>query len=69
MLGDRYERPKGSGKVPVDPEAAFMQVINNMLASQRTMSQSLAQVVDRLARGHPRYTSPACSIGELGSRQ
>jgi hypothetical protein len=27
-----------------------MQVINDMLASQRTMSQSLAQVVDRLAR-------------------
>jgi preprotein translocase subunit SecY len=27
-----------------------MQVINGMLASQRTMSQSLAQVVDRLAR-------------------
>jgi hypothetical protein len=27
-----------------------MQVINDMLASQQTMSQSLAQVVDRLAR-------------------
>ena len=26
-----------------------MQVINDMLASQRTMSQSLAQVADRLA--------------------
>jgi hypothetical protein len=38
MLGDRYERPKGSGKAPVDPEATFMQVINDMLASQRTMS-------------------------------
>ena len=49
-LGDRYERPEGSGKAPVDPEASFMQVINDMLASQRTMSQSLAQVVDRLAR-------------------
>jgi hypothetical protein len=34
MLGDRYERPEGSGKGPVDPETAFMQVINDMLASQ-----------------------------------
>jgi hypothetical protein len=50
MLGDRYERPEGSGKAPVDPEIAFMQVINDMLASQWTMSESLAQVVDRLAR-------------------
>jgi hypothetical protein len=50
MLGDRYERPEGNGKAHVDPEATFMQVINDMLASQRTMSQSLAQVVDRLAR-------------------
>ena len=50
MLGDIFEQPKGSGKAPVDLEAAFMQVINGMLASQWTMSQSLAQVVDRLAR-------------------
>jgi hypothetical protein len=50
MLGYRYERPEGSGKAPVDPEATFMQVINDMLASQQTMSQSLAQVIDRLAR-------------------
>jgi len=42
MLGDKYERPEGSGKAPVDPETAFMQVINDMLASQWTMSQSLA---------------------------
>jgi hypothetical protein len=49
MLGDRYERPEGSGKAPVDPEATFMQVINDMLASQWTMSQSLAHVADRLA--------------------
>jgi hypothetical protein len=40
MLRDRYERPEGSGKAPVDPEAAFMQVINDMLASQRTMLSS-----------------------------
>ena len=59
MLGDRYERPEGSGKAPVDPEAAFMQVINDMLASQRTMSQSLAQAVDRLARvGTPDTQAP-----------
>jgi hypothetical protein len=50
MLGDRYERLEDSGNAPVDLETTFMQVINNMLASQRTMSQSLAQVVDRLAR-------------------
>ena len=50
MLGDRYERPEGSGKAPVYPEVAFMQVINGMLSSQWTMSQSLAEVVDRLAR-------------------
>ena len=42
ILGDRYEWLEGSGKALVDPEAAFMQVINDMLASQRTMSQSLA---------------------------
>jgi hypothetical protein len=34
MLGDRYERPEGSGKAPVGPEVAFMQVINDILASQ-----------------------------------
>jgi hypothetical protein len=38
MWGDRYERPKGSGKGPMDPEATFMQVINDMLASQRAMT-------------------------------
>jgi hypothetical protein len=50
MLGDRYEQPEGSGRPPIDPETSFMQVINDMLAIQRTMSQSLAHVVDRLAR-------------------
>jgi hypothetical protein len=29
MLGDRYERPEGSGKAPMDPDAAFMQVLSN----------------------------------------
>ena len=38
MLGDRYERPEGSGKIPMDPYATFMQVISDMLASQWTMS-------------------------------
>jgi hypothetical protein len=49
MLGDRYERPEGSGKAPMEPKATFMQVISDMLASQQTMSQSLAQVDDRLS--------------------
>jgi hypothetical protein len=34
MLGDIYERLEGSGKAPMEPETAFMQVINDMLASQ-----------------------------------
>jgi hypothetical protein len=68
MLGDRYERPEGSGKAPVDPEAAFMQVINDVLASQRTMSQSLAQVVDRLARvGVPDTQVPHAAQGNSGA--
>jgi hypothetical protein len=50
MLGDRYEPPEGIGKAPIDPETSFIHVIDDMLASQRTMSQSLTQVVDRLAR-------------------
>jgi hypothetical protein len=49
MLRDRYEKLKGSGKDPMEPAKTFMQVISNMYASQRTMSQSLAQVADRLA--------------------
>ena len=42
MLGDRYEQLEGSGKAPMDPNVAFMQVISDMLASQRTISQSLS---------------------------
>jgi hypothetical protein len=71
MLGDRYERLEGSGKALVDPETTFMQVINDMLASQWTMSQSLAQVVDRLARvGTPDKQVPHVAKGnsEAGSR-
>jgi hypothetical protein len=64
MLGDRYEQPEGNGKAPVDLETTFMQVINDMLASQRTMSQSLAQVVDRLARvGTPDTQVPHAAQG------
>jgi hypothetical protein len=45
-----------------------MQVINNMLASQRTMSQSLAQVVDRLARvGTPDTQVPHAAQGKSGA--
>jgi hypothetical protein len=33
----------------VDPYVAFMHIISDMLANQRTMSQSLVQVADRLA--------------------
>jgi hypothetical protein len=59
MLGDRYERSKGSGKAPMEPKATFMQVISDMLASQRTMSQSLAQVANRLAMvGIPSTQAP-----------
>jgi hypothetical protein len=67
MLRDRYERPEGSGKAPMEPEATFMQVINDMLASQRTISQSLAQVVDRLAIvGTPSTQAPHAAQGNSG---
>jgi hypothetical protein len=49
MLGDKYERPEGSGKAPMDPDASFMQVLDNLVVSQQAMTQSLAQMVDRLA--------------------
>jgi hypothetical protein len=45
-----------------------MQVINDMLASQQTMSQSLAQVVDKLARvGTPDTQVPHAAQGNLGA--
>jgi hypothetical protein len=45
-----------------------MQVINGMLASQRTMSQSLAQVVDRLARvGTPDTQVPHAAQANSGA--
>jgi hypothetical protein len=49
MLGDKYERPEGSGKAPMEPKATFMQVLNNLVVSQHTMTQYLVQMVDRLA--------------------
>jgi hypothetical protein len=49
MMGDTYERPEGSGKAPMDPDATFMQVINNLVVSQQAMTRSLAQMADRLA--------------------
>jgi hypothetical protein len=52
MMGDRYERLEGSGKAPMDPEATFMQVLNNLVISQQAMTQSLAQMEDRLATGN-----------------
>jgi hypothetical protein len=67
-LGDRYERPEGSGKTPVDPAVASMQVISDMLASQRTMSQSLAQVADRLAMADiPGTQGPHATHGNSGA--
>jgi hypothetical protein len=38
MMGDRYERPEGSGKACMDPKAAFMQVLNNLVVSQQAMT-------------------------------
>jgi hypothetical protein len=68
MVRDRYEGPKGSGKAPVDPKASFMQVINDMLAGQQTMSHSLAQVVNRLARvGTPDTQVPHAIEGNSGA--
>jgi hypothetical protein len=38
MMGDIYERIEGSGKAPMDPEASFMQVLNNLVISQQDMT-------------------------------
>jgi hypothetical protein len=68
MWGDRYLRPEGTGKVPMEPEAALMQVISDMLASQRTMSHSLAQVVERLAMVDiPGIQAPHAAQGNSGA--
>jgi hypothetical protein len=67
MLGDRYERPEGSGKSPMDPDAAFMQVLDNLVVSQQAMTQSLVQMVDRLAIvGTPGTQAPHAAQGNLG---
>jgi hypothetical protein len=34
MLGDKYERPEGNGKAPMEPEASFIQVLSNPVVSQ-----------------------------------
>jgi hypothetical protein len=68
MWGDKYERPEGIGKAPMDPEAAFMQVISDMLARQRAMTQSLAQVANRLAIvGTPGTQAPDTAQGNSGA--
>jgi hypothetical protein len=51
MMGDRYERPEGSGKTPMYLEATFMQVLNNLVISKHAMTQSLEQMADRLSIG------------------
>jgi hypothetical protein len=68
MLGDRYERPKGSGKAPMEAEASFMQVLNNLVVSQQAMTQSLAQRADRLAIvGTPSTQAPHAAQGNSGA--
>jgi hypothetical protein len=68
MLGDRYERPEGSGKAPMEPKATFMQVLNNLVVSQHAMTQSLAQMADRLAIvGTPGTQAPHATHGNSGA--
>jgi hypothetical protein len=68
MMGDRYERPEGSGKAPMEPEATFMQVLNNLVVSQQAMTQSLAQMADRLATGStPGTQAPHAAQGNSGA--
>jgi hypothetical protein len=64
MLGDRYERPGGSGKAPMDPEATIMQVLDNLVVSQQAITESLAQMADRLAIvGTPGTQAPHATQG------
>jgi hypothetical protein len=68
MLGDRYERPEGSGKAPMDPEASFMPVLDNLVVNQQAMTQSLAQMADRMAIvGTPGTQAPHVSQGNSGA--
>jgi hypothetical protein len=71
MMGDRFKRPEGSRKAPMNPDATFMQVISNLVISQQVMTQSLAQMVDRLATGSTSDTqAPHAAQGNsvVGSR-
>jgi hypothetical protein len=68
MLGDKYERLEGSDKAPMDPEAAFMQVLSNLVVNQQAMTQSLAQMADRLAIvGTPSTKAPHAMQGNSGA--
>jgi hypothetical protein len=52
----------------MDSKATFMQVISDMLASQRAMTQSLAQAADRLAIvGTLGTQAPHAAQGNLGA--
>jgi hypothetical protein len=52
----------------MEPEKTFMQVINDMLVSQWTMSYSLTHVVDRLAIvGTPGTQAPHATQGKSGA--
>jgi hypothetical protein len=42
IMGDKYERLERSGKEPMDPDVACMQVISNVVVNQQAMTQSLA---------------------------
>jgi hypothetical protein len=68
MGGDRYERLEGTSKAPMDPEATFMQVLSNLVVSQQTIAQSLAQLADILAIvDTPGTPAPHATQGNLGA--
>jgi hypothetical protein len=67
MMGDKYERPEGSGKAPMEPEATFMQVLSNLVVSQQAMTQMLTQMADKLATGStPGTQAPHATQGNSG---
>jgi hypothetical protein len=68
MMRHRYERPQGSGKAPMEPEATFMQVLSNLVVSQQAMTRSLAKMADRLATGSTSGTqAPHTAQGNSGA--
>jgi hypothetical protein len=68
MMGDKYERPEGSGKALMDPYATFMQVISNLMIIKQAMTQSLAHMADRLTVGSiPGTNAPHTTQGNLGA--